>query len=99
MEIEHFAPHEGSKFRIQNGSDNGYELDLIEVKSLKNEDDIRDPSFRQEPFRLTFRSSSKEEYFPQNIYQLAHATMGEIEIFLVPIGPDSEGMRYESIFN
>ena len=41
MEIEHFAPHEGSTFQLQNGSEAGYELDLIEVKSLKCEDDDR----------------------------------------------------------
>jgi hypothetical protein len=27
-----------------------------------------------------------------------HAQLGAMEIFLVPIGPDEGGMRYEAIF-
>jgi hypothetical protein len=29
---------------------------------------------------------------------MEHAAIGTFELFLVPIGPDREGMRYEAIF-
>ena len=29
---------------------------------------------------------------------LGHAELGSLGIFLVPVGPDAEGMRYEAIF-
>jgi hypothetical protein len=35
---------------------------------------------------------------PQRIYRLRHPVMGELDLFLVPIGPDGEGMRYEAVF-
>jgi len=39
---------------------------------------------------------------PQATYQLHNSTLGNIEVFLVPIGkyfPDSDELIYESIFN
>ncbi|NQT89285.1 hypothetical protein HQ560_21130 [bacterium] len=36
---------------------------------------------------------------PQQTYQLIHQEMGELDIFLVPIGSDEEGTQYEAIFN
>jgi hypothetical protein len=35
---------------------------------------------------------------PQGTYHFTHAELGELDLFLVPIGPDSEGMRYEAAF-
>jgi hypothetical protein len=37
--------------------------------------------------------------FSQRTYALEHASLGRLEIFLVPIGPDASGMRYEAVFN
>jgi hypothetical protein len=34
----------------------------------------------------------------QRIYRVEHVELGTIEIFLVPIGPDEVGQRYEAIF-
>jgi hypothetical protein len=36
---------------------------------------------------------------PQATYRLEHATLGAMDVFLVPIGQDREGVRYEAIFN
>jgi hypothetical protein len=35
---------------------------------------------------------------PQGIQRLSHAELGELDLFLVPIGPDAQGMRYEAAF-
>ena len=36
---------------------------------------------------------------PQQIVPLEHAALGKLEIFLVPVGLDPEGYRYEAVFN
>ncbi len=53
---------------------------------------------RRQPFSLTFRGP-EEPVLPQRVYALEHATMGRLEIFLVPIGPDQAGMCYQAVFN
>ena len=35
---------------------------------------------------------------PQGTYQLSHPRLGELELFLVPLGPAPEGMQYEAAF-
>jgi hypothetical protein len=44
-----------------------------------------------------FRGPKKPE-LPQKIYKLEHDKLGTFELFLVPIGLDKEGMRYQAIF-
>ena len=50
------------------------------------------------PFSVIF-STEQADAFPQSIYTLNNPDMGEQMIFLVPIGPDETGMRYEAVFN
>ena len=54
------------------------------------------PGGRQ-PFSLTFRGPA-EPLLAQAIYRLEHALLGALDIFIVPIGPDGDGMLYEAIF-
>ncbi len=35
----------------------------------------------------------------QQIYQLSHPDLGDLSLFLVPMGPGERGMCYEIIFN
>jgi hypothetical protein len=53
---------------------------------------------RREPFSVVFRGP-QEPLLAQRIYQLRHEEMGVLEVFLVPIGPDADGQRYELIFS
>ncbi|MCP4379320.1 MAG: hypothetical protein GY794_24510 [bacterium] len=39
-----------------------------------------------------------EPLLPQRIYQLENDRMGQLALFLVPLGPDSRGMRYQAVF-
>ena len=36
---------------------------------------------------------------PQRIYRLEHNGLGELDIFLVPIGKDADGVSYQAMFN
>lgn len=66
-------------------------IELVEVKEGKF-------SPRVENFSLLFRGPMSP-FFPQGMYRLIHPKLGELSIFLVPIGPNSGGMEYEAVFN
>jgi len=51
----------------------------------------------REPFSIVLRSAM-ETALEQQTYRVAHSELGELDIFLVPIGPDKTGMRYEAVF-
>ena len=70
------------------------DAELIEVSGIRAD---TNKGGRQEPFTLVFRTVAKEAYI-QGTYLVANNKLGETAIFLVPIGPDDTGMRYEAIF-
>jgi hypothetical protein len=49
------------------------------------------------PFSLIFHGAS-DSFLPQRMYQIENEKMEPMELFLVPIGPDERGMRYEAVF-
>jgi hypothetical protein len=51
-----------------------------------------------EQFSLVFRDPATG-HIPQGTYTFEHDKLGTFDLFLVPIGPDSGGMRYEVVFN
>ncbi len=67
--------------------------------SLKLTDVInRTKTPQQEVFSLLFQGPA--EYFvPQGIHKFEHKLLGGLEIFLVPIGRNNDGFRYEAVFN
>ncbi len=69
------------------------EMELVEVNTLGH----KHPRAEREPFSLVFRGP-KAPVLIQKIYPVAHQSFGALELFLVPIGPDQVGMRYEAIF-
>ncbi|MHC5109346.1 MAG: DUF6916 family protein [Planctomycetota bacterium] len=40
-----------------------------------------------------------EPMLPQQIYRIEHEILGQMDSFIVPLGPDAKGMRYEAVFN
>ena len=91
--MEHAALLENlnSKFRLQLDGSNWLELELIEVSELKA---LRG----QEMFSIEFRCRSNE-VLPQRIYRLEHENLGQLDLFLVPIRKDEQGVYYEAVFN
>ena len=51
----------------------------------------------REAYSLLFCGPT-QPIFPQGIYRINHAVLGELELFLVPIGPQADGMGYEAVF-
>ncbi|QOC22938.1 hypothetical protein IC757_01885 [Wenzhouxiangella sp. AB-CW3] len=54
---------------------------------------------KRQPFSVIVRCGEPNRYWPQGIHTLVHPENGELELFLVPIGPDETGMRYEITFS
>jgi hypothetical protein len=71
-------------------------ITLIEVTEL-GEASGSDLS-RRRPFSLVFHDAAKT-YVPQHIYTITHPTLGRLDLFLVPIGPNQNGMQYQAVFN
>ena len=40
-----------------------------------------------------------EPDLPQGMYDIEHEELRTLSLFMVPIGPDREGMGYEAVFN
>ena len=51
-----------------------------------------------EAFSLFFHGP-QAPFLPQGTRRLKHASLGELEIFLVPVARDTDGFQYEAVFN
>lgn len=91
---ETFEPYVGRDFKVvYNGSDI-----ILELVSAVSFDTHAAKGFPRIPFCLTFRGP-KTPVLPQRIYQIEHEKLGSIDVFTVPVGPDSTGMMYEVQFS
>jgi hypothetical protein len=93
-----FAEHVGSRFRVFHGTEALLELELFKVADLRSPWQGETPAGKRAPFSLLFRGQ-KAPWLVQHVYRLEHDRLGSLELFLVPVGPDESGMRYEAIFN
>jgi hypothetical protein len=97
--LETFSPHLGETFWIE--VDPAHTLETILVAAVGLGEAARPPDARQatrrRPFSLVFRGPC-DAVLPQRIYRLRHDSIGTFNLFLVPIGPDDAGMRYEAVF-
>jgi hypothetical protein len=92
-----FAPLLGQTFHCRVSPAAGVDMHLIAAHLLTPDTTSQEQAQRRLPFSLLFRGP-RGIVLPQRIYTLSHTTLGTFGLFLVPIGPDAEGMRYEAIF-
>ncbi len=93
LKITDFSQYLNQKFRIQLEAMEPLEVELIEAASGSDNE-----SSTSRPFSIIFRGP-KDPSLPQGIYDIEHDKMGIPGLFLVPIGPDNDGMLYEAVFN
>jgi Domain of unknown function (DUF6916) len=86
-----FVPLLHQRFRMDGGDWAPFEVELVDV----SETDVPGPGRRQ--FSLMFRGGPNPP-LPQRIYGVEHERIGRLELFLVPVGPDGAGQRYEAVF-
>ncbi len=94
LTIADFAPRVGQRFSVGSPEEGvTFDTELVEATAVG---EAAGPGGRV-PFSLVFRAPAGV-VLPQRIYRVEHADLGTVDIFLVPIGPDARGMRYEAIF-
>ena len=89
--IEIFERQLNTKFRMHYGDSQTAELQLISVTDVGS-------SERQKQFSLLFQGPYEAPIL-QGTYRVEHDELGALDLFLVPIGRDKEGVRYEAVFN
>ena len=95
--LETFSPYLDGTFLVSADSLPAREVVLISASDVGKPYDLGGDRPARTPFSLLFRGA-RDVVLPQRIYTIEHDELGTFDIFLVPIGPDREGMRYEAIF-
>ena len=86
-----FAENLNTRFWLLDERGQSHAMDLIELTNGHS-------TPGQEQFSLRFRGD-RDWIFPQRIYAMKHDSMGDFDLFLVPIGRDESGTFYEAVFN
>lgn len=92
---ESFTPHVNDTFELQRDDGDARQLELMEATTMGSPP----KGDRRHSFSVLFHCSD-DQPLPQQTYTVEHGEMGEMELFLVPVGPDEEkgGMLYEAVF-
>ena len=91
--VETFAGREGEVFSI-GFADATLELTLAEVNRGPDE---WGRGGRREPFDVVFHGPLPH-VLPQSVWPLDHDELGRLELFLVPLGPAGDAVRYQAVF-
>ncbi|MGH3157823.1 MAG: DUF6916 family protein [Streptosporangiaceae bacterium] len=101
LTAEDFRDHKNTRFRMTgDGSPASFEAELVSVTEYT---DNASGTFRT-PFSVLFHGPL-EPVLPQGTYRLEHDGLGTLDLFIVPVGPDTPepeseptAMRYEAVF-
>ena len=95
LSYEFFEPRVKETFTASVG-DVAIDMTLAEVKRGRP----RPPTegIRTEPFALYFKCGA-EAWPQQGLYKFANAAIGDVEIFIVPVAREADGILYEAVFN
>lgn len=94
LTLDHFSSHVNETFAAQL-NEGEVPFVLVEARALSTQPQ---PTSARVPFSLLFRNGSAF-LFPQQIYLMRHAAIGEVGIFLVPVAREREGFLYQAVFN
>ena len=89
---EFWAKYQEENFKVDTGSADYLTMRLVTVSGFG-----RRIGSQREAFSLLF-CGPLQPVLPQSIYRVSHPSINEQDIFLVPIGPQAEGMGYEAVF-
>jgi len=96
-DITDFEPLNGQPFILPLSVDQNATLTLKSVQPWGVVGPLQ--TVPRQPFTLVFQADHTG-HLPQAIYPLNHPTLGQIELFIVPIGPTSDGwMQYQAVFS
>jgi hypothetical protein len=99
LTLDTLAPLVGQTFRLH--LDDGTTIDMVLESAAENATPAwrpADDAPERRPFTLTF-VGPPELVLPQRIYRFEHETLGNAEIFIVPVGRTARGVTYEAVFS
>jgi hypothetical protein len=92
---ETFEPYVGAAFNVTTEDGPPITVTLAEVTRHS----AHPGAPRSDPFALLFHGPVSPPLV-QRIHHLSHADLGEMDVFLVPVGPQPGGAQgYEAVFN
>jgi hypothetical protein len=89
--LENFSEYANTEFRMHHGQSQTSDLKLESVNDLNS-------TPRQIQFSLVFLGPLDAPIY-QGVYRVDHEKLGPLDLFLVPISKDKDGVRYEAVFN
>lgn len=92
---QRFADYLGTEFTVVVGGNQRVSLTLVEVKPLGTRET---GALSIESYSLLFEGPTAP-MLPQSSFQFVHPYLGELVIFIIPLGPRSGIMRYEAVFD
>jgi len=90
-----FTKHLNTQFRLLAEAPRPIDLTLVSVTPRKIE---AQEQADMERFSAIFMGPP-DIFIPQQTYRVSHPEMGEFDIFLVALGQDPEGFKYEAVYN
>ena len=97
LTIEDFTDRIGETFQATPQEGDAFELELRRADPSPHADQPGYEEGARKPFSIEFHSRLPE-HSPQQIFAVEHEKLGKFDLFLVPLGPDSDGHRYEAVF-
>lgn len=83
-----------TRFRLPRQSGSNIELLLVEARVVGTK--LAGGECRS--FSILFHGPA-DPLLPQQTYSLEHDVLGTFDLFIVPVGRDINGCRYEAVFN
>lgn len=92
-----FAGRVGDQFRLALPEGPSLTLVLAEVTAGPAAGGEGPDGATRQQFSLLFRGPADPQ-LGQGVWELEHDELDELALFLVPLGPDADGPRYEAVF-
>lgn len=93
--LDFFTPHIDSIFTAILDGDSLFPITLFEATALPV---CEFPGRTRDPFQLKFRGD-ESILLHQCIQRFKHEVLGDLEIFLVPIGQENGHFIYQAVYN
>ena len=93
-ELQAYRALTGQDFELEGTPQGLSALTLVEARSLSETQE----NGQRRPFSLLFRGPMASR-LPQATYALRRGEQEAELLFLVPVGPDEQGLCYEAVFN
>jgi hypothetical protein len=87
-----FAELTGDDFTVHLDTGERFQLRLAAAAPT-----VLAPTDEPAPFSILFRGPTSP-ILPEQSYAIEHPTLGRFDVFLVPLGSDDRGARYEAAF-